>query len=246
MKIWDKHCRSSCLYISILSAMALSSVLAEEYYDDAIFYEDVHSEMEIFDPFEGWNRSIFRLNDSLYEHVIGPTNYFYTRITTERIRDCLRNFVHNLRFPIRFLSNVAQLKPREAFYESLKFGLNSTAGIFGLYQPSDRFVHLESLEDEDFGHVLAKWGVPDGPYLVIPILGPSTLRDFPTKIVEPIINPFGDSRNIFYAASKEWKITFYMGEFFVLSSEILPQYDLMKSASLDPYVSVRTAYYQLR
>tara|TARA_B100001769_G_scaffold26471_1_gene17441 strand:+ start:176 stop:916 length:741 start_codon:yes stop_codon:yes gene_type:complete len=246
MKIWVKNCRYNCLYISILSAIALSSVFAEEYYDDAIFYEDVHSEMVIYDPFEEWNRSIFGLNDSLYEHVIGPTNYLYSRITTKRMREWLRNFVHNLRFPVRFLSNVAQLKHREAFYEAMKFGLNSTVGILGLQKPSDRFAHLKSLEAVDFGHVLAKWGVPEGPYLVIPILGPSTLRDFPTKIVEPIINPFGDSRNIFYSASKEWKISFYMAEFFVLSSETLPQYDLIKSASLDPYVSIRTAYYQLR
>jgi phospholipid-binding lipoprotein MlaA len=88
--------------------------------------------------------------------------------------------------------------------------------------------------------------VPEGPYLVIPLLGPSTLRDFPTQVIEPIINPFGDSGGIFDSASSEWMVTFYLSEFFVLSSEVLPQYELMKSASLDPYISVRTAYYQLR
>lgn len=246
MKIWDKHCLFKSLYIGVLSALSLSLLSADTYYDDSIFYEDIVSEIEIQDPLELWNRSIFEINDVFYQYVMGPTNKLYTGITNESTRVSLRNFVYNLKFPIRFLSNIAQLKAKEAFYESLKFTLNSTVGILGLNTPSDRFIHLADLEEEDFGKALAYWGVPEGPYLIIPLLGPSTLRDFPTRVIEPIINPFGDSGNIFDSASKEWMVTFYLSEFFVLSSEVLPQYELMKSASLDPYISVRTAYYQVR
>lgn len=246
MKIWDKHCLSKSLFVGFLSVLSFSLLSAEAYYDDSVFYEDIVSEIEIQDPLELWNRCIFGINDVIYQYVVGPTNKVYTDITNESTRESLRNFVYNLKFPIRFLSNIAQLKAKEAFYESLKFTLNSTVGILGLNRPSDRFIHLAELEEESFGNALACWGVPEGPYFIIPLLGPSTLRDFPTRVIEPIINPFGDSGNIFDSASREWMVTFYLSEFFVLSSEMLPRYDLMKSASLDPYISLRTAYYQGR
>ena len=128
MKIWDKHCLSKSLFVGFLSVLSFSLLSAEAYYDDSVFYEDIVSEIEIQDPLELWNRCIFGINDVIYQYVIGPTNKVYSDITNESTRESLRNFVYNLKFPIRFLSNIAQLKAKEAFYESLKFTLNSTVG----------------------------------------------------------------------------------------------------------------------
>ena len=246
MKILDNHSLFNksivLLPLLLISVTAFSDAIYE---DHSIYYEDVLVENPIKDPFEPLNRSIFHLNDFCYTYALNPINDLYTKVTNKRIRKSLVNFFDNLKFPVRLFGNVFQLQLKEASYELLKFSLNSTYGILGFNKPSDQIGFLRDLEEEGFSDVLMSWGVPDGPYLVIPLLGPSTLRDFPGKLIEPILNPFEDIDNLYGDASDEWVISFYSMEFLAVSSEMLPRYKLLKNSSLDPYVSMRTSYYQL-
>ena len=245
MKILDNHFlfNKSLAFLSLL-LISFTAFSDSIYEDDSIFYEDILIENSINDPLEPLNRSIFHFNDVCYIYVLNPINNLYTKVTTERVRKSFVHFFDNLKFPVRLFGNIFQFKFKEASYEALKFSLNSTYGILGFNKPSDDIGFLRDLEEEGLSDILSAWGVPQGPYLVIPLLGPSTLRDFPGKLIEPILNPFEDMDNLYGDASEEWVISFYSMEFLAVSSEMLPKYKLLKKSSLDPYVTMRTSYYQ--
>ena len=180
MKILDNHSlliKAQSYSHYFISVTAFSDAIYE---DHSIYYEDVFVENSIKDPFEPLNRSIYHFNDFCYIYALNPINDLYTKVTNKRIRKSLVNFFDNLKFPVRLFGNVFQLQFKEASYELLKFSLNSTYGILGFNKPSDK-IGFYDLEEEGLSDVLMSWGVPDGPYLVIPLLGPSTLRDFPVN-----------------------------------------------------------------
>jgi len=252
MKIWVNHSHFS---FSILGASLLLLFFTEGFAsthpqftadEESIYYEELIDEPSINDPLEMINRPIFHFNDFCYTFILDPINGFYTKVTTQQVRSSIVNFFDNLKFPVRLLGNVLKFELKDASYECIKFSLNSTYGLLGLNKPSEKIAFLAELEEEDLGTVLAYWGVPEGPYLVVPFLGPSTIRDFPTKLLEPILNPFEDVDNLSGDASNEWVVSFYTIEFMAMSSEIMSKYKLLKQASLDPYVSLRSSYYQFK
>ena len=131
---------------------------------------------KISDPFEGYNRIMTSFNDGFYIYVFDPVARAYRFIIPEFGRRRIANFSQNLLFPVRFINNVLQAKFLNAGEELLRFCINSTLGIFGLWDPAKEWFGLEAHE-EDFGQTLGYWGVGPGPHIVLPILGPSNLRD---------------------------------------------------------------------
>jgi phospholipid-binding lipoprotein MlaA len=129
------------------------------------------------DPWERVNRSTYAFNDGLDRAVLKPVAKGYRRYVPQPVRTGVTNFLTNLAYPTTIVNDLLQLKFMDAVSDTTRFVVNSTFGLGGLLDPATK-ANLPR-NNEDFGQTLGRWGVPSGPYLVIPFLGPSTLRDTP-------------------------------------------------------------------
>jgi phospholipid-binding lipoprotein MlaA len=127
------------------------------------------------DPWEPFNRPIFAFNDFLARHVLEPVGRGWKFVVPEFVRDSISRLFVNARTPAVMVNDLLQGKPREAGIDLTRFVLNSSVGLAGLMDPAAA-IGLEA-NDEDFGQTFGVWGVPAGPYLVLPFLGPSSPRD---------------------------------------------------------------------
>jgi len=129
------------------------------------------------DPLERWNRGVQKVNDALDRAVLRPVARGYQRVVPRPVRTGIGNVLSHLAFPTTIANDLLQGKFADFGADLGRFALNSTLGLGGLLDPaSDMGIRRN---DEDFGQTLGRWGVPAGPYLVLPLLGPSTLRDAP-------------------------------------------------------------------
>jgi phospholipid-binding lipoprotein MlaA len=139
------------------------------------------------DPFEGWNRAMFSFNQNADKYVLKPVAEGYEAVTPAPIRKGVSNFFNNLGEPITAVNSVLQLKPGKAARSMTRFVFNTTFGLLGIFDVAGA-MGIER-EKEDLGQTLAYWGVGSGPYLVLPILGPSNLRDLGGGVVDRPLNP---------------------------------------------------------
>jgi phospholipid-binding lipoprotein MlaA len=134
------------------------------------------------DPWAGMNRGIDKFNDGLDRAIVKPTAKGYKKVTPEWFRGMTGRFFSNLGYPFTMVNQLLQGKPKLFLLDTGRFITNSTLGLAGLFDVAD---HMGMpAHEEDFGQTLAVWGVPSGPYLTLPLLGPSTLRDAPAQIPE--------------------------------------------------------------
>ncbi|MDR1424145.1 MAG: VacJ family lipoprotein [Azoarcus sp.] len=127
------------------------------------------------DPFESYNRSMFSINEKLDAAITKPVAKAYVAVTPEPVRTWVGNFFGNLNDPWIGVNNLLQGKPADALSDMMRFLVNSTMGIGGLLDIATEAQIPK--HDEDFGQTLGVWGVRSGPYVMLPLLGPSTLRD---------------------------------------------------------------------
>ncbi|MGW8284328.1 MAG: MlaA family lipoprotein [Candidatus Deferrimicrobiaceae bacterium] len=191
------------------------------------------------DPLEPLNRALFVFNDKAYYWVMKPVAQGYAAIVPETARVSVRNFFRNITMPVRFVNNLLQGKIRNSGIELLRFLINTTTGIGGLFDPAKNDWHIEP-RDGDLGQTLGKYGLGHGFYLVLPFLGPSSLRDTVGLAGDFFLNPVNyidDDRVVIgaHVLNTENEVSLRIGEY----------EDLTKSA-LDPYVAVRDAYSQHR
>lgn len=206
--------------------------------DLSFLYEDDEI-IEVYDPLEKLNRGIFWFNDKAYFYVMKPIAKGWRWLAPEPLRLGIRNFFSNLRAPIRFVNAALQGKFRDAGHELTRFGVNTTLGIGGLFDPAKEHFGIEK-KMEDTGQTLAHYGVGAGPYLVLPFLGPSNLRD--------TAGLFGD-----YYFSLVPVVFKHRGYWIAISTDVLnflsldkDTYEDIKKDSLDPYLFLRDAYGQYR
>jgi len=140
----------------------------DEFGDDAV--------AAVSDPLGGYNRFMTGFNDKLYFFLLKPVATGYRWVMPEFVRKGVNNFFKNLYFPVRLINNVLQLKFKNAGEETLRFATNSTIGMLGLWDPAKAWFGLQA-HPEDFGQTLGVWGIGPGPHIVLPVLGPSNLRD---------------------------------------------------------------------
>jgi phospholipid-binding lipoprotein MlaA len=251
------------LTVFSLLSLILSTAYAEEEggsCEDSgeIFYEEPQEPRGIFesplqqevaqpsistednDPFEPVNRVIFALNDLLDTAVFDPISLVYTTIFPEVIRDHIGYVLRNLSEPIVLANNILQGEAQDAEDTLRRFLINSTVGVAGIFDVS---TSLDiPYKKEDFGLTLACWGFDAGPYIVIPILGPSNVRDAGGRIVDFVGDPvnwvayFGDS--VFYSNSRTSAQIIDAKS----DSEIIAE--LKKN--IDPYATFRTWYSERR
>ena len=198
----------------------------------------------IADPFEPINRAFFHFNDKLYFWVFKPIATGYKAVIPEDGRIGVRNFFSNLTTPVRLVNCLLQANPKCAGTETLRFLVNTTIGVAGLFDPAKKRFNLEK-QDKDFGQTLGIWGMGPVFYIDLPILGPSSLRDGLGYAVDVSLNPQT------YLAAYSVIAGFVNTGGWVLdkvneASLTLGKYENLKKAALDPYIALREAYSQYR
>lgn len=134
------------------------------------------------DPLERMNRATYRFNAAIDRAVLKPVATGYRNGVPRVVRTGIGNVLSNLAFPTTIINDLLQLKLKDAAVDLGRFAINSTLGIGGLLDPASHFGIPRN--NEDFGQTLGRWGVPSGPYVVLPLFGPSTLRDAPSLLVD--------------------------------------------------------------
>lgn len=139
------------------------------------------------DPYEDFNRQMFAFNEGLDKAVIEPVAYGYRAVTNEPVREGVGNFTSNLNEPLTFVNHILQGKLPDAGATFGRFVLNTTIGVAGVFDPASSLGIART--NEDFGQTLGTWGVQSGPFLVLPVLGPTTPRDLFGKGGDVVLNP---------------------------------------------------------
>ena len=190
------------------------------------------------DPWEGYNRQVWRFNEAVDEAVLLPVARGYRAVVPEPVRTGVSNFFGNLSDVWSLVNNVLQFKPRESAETLVRVGLNSTVGLFGLIDVASG-VNLQR-HREDFGQTLGYWGLPSGPYLVLPLLGPSTLRDTAAL-------PVDWQGDLVGAVSDTPTRSVLTGTRLVnLRASVFDAGRVLDAAALDKYTFVRDAHLQRR
>ncbi len=203
------------------------------------------SEMQsgmINDPIEPFNRGVFAFNDALDRALIEPVAKVYNFITPDFFRAGVQNFMRNLRTPLIVANNVLQGDLKGAGVASARFVINTVGGIGGLFDlAGDQGMPYEP---EDFGQTLAVWGLGEGFYIVLPVVGPSTLRDTAGMAVDTLADPVR-----LYAMNRDEDWIYYTRgavEGLDTRARMVNAVRDMRRNSLDYYAAVRSAYTQKR
>ena len=212
----------------------------DEYMEQEAPLEDEEFTYDLADPLEGWNRKVHGFNDWLYFKIMKPVALGYSRVAPKRVRQCVQNFFVNLRFPVRFINDLLQLKLEKSQRDAFSFIVNTSMGVGGLFNAASSFETLSSPYPEDGGQTLANWGMGDGIYIVWPFFGPSTLKDTlgltvdyclePVSWIEPLYASFG-ARGL---------------DEINRTSLTIGEYERLKEAAFDPYLALKDAYLQHR
>ena len=206
--------------------------------NDAVMAADV----EISDPFEGTNRAVFAFNDAINDAVFHPVLKGYRYVTPEFARDGVDNFLTNLKSPVILANELLQGDLDGAGHVLLRATVNTLVGLGGLFDVAgyEGYKHVP----EDFGQTLAVWGLDHGPYLVLPVLGPSSTRDYVGYLVDAFADPLRwylfniDEEHIYY--------TKVGAEYLNLRNELMDLLEDLEKSSIDYYAATRSIYYQRR
>ena len=192
------------------------------------------------DPLEPFNRQVSRFNQDVDDAVLRPVATAYQRVTPEPVRAGLRNFFSNLTEPWSMFNHLLQLRLQAAGETLMRFSTNSVFGVAGLYDPAGQVGLIR--QRQDFAQTLGHYGVATGPYLVLPLLGPSTVRD---TVALPLVWTLGDPvmRNIDTIAVRN---SLYVLRLVDTRAALLRAGALLDQAALDPYAFQRDVFLQLR
>ena len=204
-------------------------------------YETSYTEDEIYDPLEGLNRSIFKFNDVADRIILEPVARGYRKLPSP-MQSGISNFLSNLRMPLVIVNQLLQGQVKNSAESTGRFVVNTTAGVFGLFDVADN-IGLEE-KDEDYGQTLATWGVGDGFYVVLPIFGPSNLRDSAGLILTAVTDPV----NAYAVTEGEGWIVPIRTTINAVDrrSKIIDEVNALRNNSIDYYAAVRSSYYQNR
>ena len=189
------------------------------------------------DPWEGLNRKTFAFNDALDRAVMKPIAQGYQKVTPAFAQEGVSNFYSNIYDINTTLNNLLQGKVKEAANDAARLVVNTVFGVLGLWDVATP-MGLEK-HDEDFGQTLGWYGVPPGPYFVIPLLGPSSARDAPARAVEP-----GWYYNNYLPDSVYWSL--WGLDKVQTRASLLKAEGILNDAALDRYTFLRDAWLQRR
>ncbi len=229
------------LIIIFITCMPISTFAQNKDTGVGLFddYSINQNNKQVPDPLYWYNYGMYKFNDKLYFWLIKPVTKGYKAAVPSIIRSDFKNFFYNLLFPVRFVNSVLQGKFSGAGEELTIFLLNSSAGCLGFGRPAQKVFKLKN-SDEDLGQTLGSYSIGEGFYLVLPVLGPSTLRDFAGDVGDFFLKPVNyleldDAAIGITAFDKINKISFRLGD-----------YKTLKDSAIDPYSAIKNAYIQLR
>ena len=203
-----------------------------------------YSAVWIADPLEPLNRATFWINDGLYTVVLRPITKGYETVVPKPVRTGIHNVFENVRFPVRFVNDTLQGNFKRAGYETGRFFVNTIAGVGGIGRPSDHIPALAELPEGDTGQTFAKWGIGHGIYIVLPLLGPSSLRDTVGMAGDYALNPVNWVSFVY--GGYAWTIAIPSTNSLRVTHEQLGVYDSATKSSLDKYLAIRSSYVQYR
>ena len=189
------------------------------------------------DPLEPMNRAIFEFNEIVDDNVLKPIAKGYKYVTPDPVEVGISNFFSNLGEIGTITNDLLQLKFAQAGRDTMRFFLNSTLGIFGIFDVATPLGL--SKNKEDFGQTLGFWGVPDGPYLVLPFLGPSSFRDGPSMIVDYELSPVEELHH-------EERQVLQTLDIVDTRARLLRATKILDTAAKDKYIFIRESYLQKR
>jgi len=191
------------------------------------------------DPYENFNRKVYGFNATADKYILKPITKTYDAALPKPAKKGVSNFLNNLGEPLNLINNALQGKLDGALSSTYRFIVNSTIGVFGLFDIAKK--HDVKLANEDFGQTLGSWGVKPGPYLVLPFLGPSNVRDGIGRIGDFVIfNSFDEFTN-----SNDQKTALTLINIIDIRYKLL-NLDSILESQIDPYSFVRTGYQQNR
>lgn len=198
------------------------------------------SSTAVYDPFEGWNRGVYAFNDGVDRAVLEPVAKGYRAVTNEPVRGGVSNFLTNLNQPVVFANTLLQGKPLQSFDTATRFLVNSTVGVAGIF---DVATALDVPEHrEDFGQTLGTWGVPNGPYLVLPLLGASNLRDTVGFGVDNAFEPLNYAQ---FEGDTAFRVSRQVVGVVSLRESLIEAVEVLRDQP-EPYVALRRNYTQQR
>ena len=193
---------------------------------------------EDIDPFEDINRAVFEFNETIDDNLLEPISRAYKDYVPGIFQDGVSNFFGNLRDVPTLANQILQFKPVESITTLTRILVNTTAGLGGLFDvASDMGL---TTRNEDFGQTLAVWGVGEGPFTVLPLLGPSTVRDTVGLFVDTTsdVNMINEMNDIGFISASAMNVI-------DKRVELLPVTDLLDQSD-DPYITMRSSYLQNR
>ena len=205
---------------------------------------DEYSTVSVADPLEPLNRATFWLNDGVYTIVLRPISKGYEKVLPKPVREGIYNAFENVKFPVRLVNNALQGNFKRAGQETGKFLVNTVIGFGGIVRQSDRFPSLADVPAADTGQTFAKWGIGHGAYIVLPLLGPSSLRDTVGLAGDYVLNPV-NWVTILYGGHA-WTIAIPSTNTLRALPDELGKYDSATKNALDRYLAARSSYIQYR
>lgn len=190
------------------------------------------------DPWESFNRSIYAFNDGFDRAIATPVAQTYKDYTPDAVQTGVSNFFSNLDDIVVMVNDLLQFKFKQAAQDLSRFAFNTTAGLLGLIDVSSHMGLPK--HNEDFGQTLASWGVGSGPYLVLPFLGPHTVRSSTGWVADSYVDP------VYTISDTEARWSFIVLRAVDTRASLLEATKIMQQSGVDPYVFMRNAYLQHR
>jgi phospholipid-binding lipoprotein MlaA len=191
------------------------------------------------DPFEGFNRGVYSFNKGMDNILFDPLSKFYQAITPNFVDRGVTNFFSNLNDIAVTVNSLLQFKIDQALSDATRFIFNSTIGLFGFFDVSSA-IDLPK-HDEDFGQTLAVWGIGSGPFLMVPLFGPATIRDATGFVVDRgVLNP------VFYMNDTAAQAGLLTLNYIDFKADLLSAKKLLGDAALDEYEFIKSAYFEKR
>ncbi len=205
-------------------------------------FSDSNNQLIISDPMIKINRKLYKFNTHLDKYTIKPAAKIYRNYTSYWFKIAVNNFINNTNQPFNIINCLLQGKIKKASVNLSSFVINSSIGFLGIFDPAHNNIKLPKYDKEDFGQTLAVYNFPAGPYLVLPIFGPTSLRDLTGKSVNFIYDPVWDG----VANDNKAELLTNSLQGVTVRDKLLEYIDDIEQNSFDPYSVVKSSYYQNR
>ena len=240
------------MFCCVFQNQALASNKPTQFnFDDNYGGEEIagnKNDQLIYDPFENFNRKIFAFNEVLDKNIALPAVKSYRRFVPKMVRNSVRNFINNIEAPLSIVNSLLQGDGTNSMASLSSFLINTTLGVGGLFDVAGS--KKITYKKEDLGQTLGKYGIKPGPYLVIPLAGPSDVRDFSGYTIEKLVSPLSfNSLNI--DGSKDWISNDQAIALSVMKGAdaregLIEIVDDVRKNSFDIYAAIRSGYLQRR